>query len=450
MPRIKQRDVRVQRADHRRRTHTPSVPIEELEQELMRQLTPTTFAQARAGHTHVNLRDRVLNLPTMCAIVLSLVCRQIASLGEVLRVLEREGLLWAEALKVSKEALSKRFEKLPASLFASVFEQVVNAQQARRAAGGSRDGNSPHAEQTTDAVAALSKQYACVWIGDCSTLEQLRKTTAELRQKSDSVLGGKILMLVDASDHQPMAVFYEEYGRINEKCFNHRMIEAMPVGGLVVLDAGFFSFEFFDTMTDAGKYFITRMRNRIAYRTVEVLSKGARYCDVIIEMGLHRSDPCRHRVRMVSILWGTTWYRYLTNELDGGRMSAEQVTTLYRTRWRIEEAFLLTKRLLGLAYLWVGGTNGIQIQIYATLIFYTVLTGLCCDVAKELKQPLDRISVEMVFRGLYHYSRAIKRDPTTELVPYLCAQSKSLAIVKAERKRERQRDAQLAEIWGAA
>lgn len=27
--------------------------------------------------------------------------------------------------------------------------------------------------------------------------------------------------------------------------------------------------------------------------------------------------------------------------------------------WRIEDAFLLTKRLLGLSYLWVGGSNGV-------------------------------------------------------------------------------------------
>lgn len=450
MPKTKQRDVRVQHADHRRRTHTPSVPIEELEQELMRQLTSTTFAQARIGHTHVNLRDRVLNLPTMCAIVLSLVSRQIASLSEVLKVLQEEGLLWVEALKVSKEALSKRFEKLPATLFASVFQQVISAQRERRKEACAVGESAASKPQQNSGDGTVRQPHTCVWIGDCSTLEQLRKTTKELRQKEDSVLGGKILMIVDAVDHQPVEMFYEEYGRVNEKRFCDRMIEALPVGGMIILDAGFFSFEFFDAMTEAKKYFITRMRNKTAYRTIAVLSEGARYRDEIIEMGLQRRDPCRHSVRMVSVLWGTTWYRYLTNELDAKRMSAEEVARLYRTRWRIEEAFLLTKRLLGLSYLWVGGSNGIQIQIYATLIFYSILIGLCGDVAKELKEPLDRISVEMVFRSLYHYSRAVQRDPTTELLGYLCSRAKLFGIVKAERKRHRQRDAELAEIWGTA
>jgi hypothetical protein len=38
--------------------------------------------------------------------------------------------------------------------------------------------------------------------------------------------------------------------------------------------------------------------------------------------------------------------------------------------------FLLTKRLLGLAYLWNCHRNGVQIQVLATLIFYTVLNHL--------------------------------------------------------------------------
>jgi len=73
----------------------------------------------------------------------------------------------------------------------------------------------------------------------------------------------------------------------------------------------------------------------------------------------------------------------------------------------VEDAFLLTKRLLGLSYLWVGGQNGVQIQIFATWIFYAVLNNLCAEVASVLNQPLERISVEMVFRGLYHFSRAL-------------------------------------------
>jgi len=62
-------------------------------------------------------------------------------------------------------------------------------------------------------------------------------------------------------------------------------------------------------------------------------------------MGLYRSNPCHHQVRLVSVLWGKTWYYYLTNVTDAQQLSARQVCELYRRRWRVEEAFLLTKRL---------------------------------------------------------------------------------------------------------
>jgi Transposase DDE domain len=92
------------------------------------------------------------------------------------------------------------------------------------------------------------------------------------------------------------------------------------------------------------------------------------------------------RVRLVSVLWGQTWHTYLTNVLDPTELSPQQVCDLYCRRWRIEDAFLLTKRLLGLAYLWVGGSNGIQIQLYATWIFSAVLMDLCSQVAVALRQ----------------------------------------------------------------
>jgi IS4 transposase len=93
--------------------------------------------------------------------------------------------------------------------------------------------------------------------------------------------------------------------------------------------------------------------------------------------------------------------------LDSEQLSAEEICDLYRRKWRIEEAFLLTKRLLGLAYLWVGHTNGVPIQILTTLIFYTVLTQIVQDVAIALHQPQEKISVEMVFRSLYYVAKRV-------------------------------------------
>ena len=113
----------------------------------------------------------------------------------------------------------------------------------------------------------------------------------------------------------------------------------------------------------------------------------------------------------------------------------------------------MTKPLLIICWhvcLWVGGTNGVQIQIFATWIFYAVLNDLCSQVAVALNQPKERISTEMVFRGLYHFARALMRSESTDVVTYLVEHHKLLGLVKAERKRHREHAARSQEIWASS
>lgn len=74
---------------------------------------------------------------------------------------------------------------------------------------------------------------------------------------------------------------------------------------------------------------------------------------------------------------------------------------------------------------------------------------LCAEVSQALQQPIERISVEMVFRSLYHYSRALERGEQATAREYLVAHAKLLGLVKAERKRHKERLSQTIEIWGS-
>lgn len=283
---------------------------------------------------------------------------------------------------------------------------------------------------------------------DGSTLEELRKKTEDLKGLQGPVLGGKIVVIVELFGARPLWQHYSEEAAANDKRFAVLILEAVPQGALVVFDLGLFSFAWFDAFSDQGKFFVTRMRAKTAYKVVKVLAQGQHYRDQIIELGQYRSNPCRHRLRLVEVLWDGSWYSYLTNVLDPGLLSAQDVCALYRCRWRIEDAFLVTKRLLDLAYLWSGSKNAVQLQVYATLIFYAVLVEVCEQVAVALGQPLERISVEMVFRGFYHYSRALQKGEYDQLVPFLVDHAKLLGVVKKERQRDKQRQRLTALIWG--
>jgi hypothetical protein len=53
---------------------------------------------------------------------------------------------------------------------------------------------------------------------------------------------------------------------------------------------------------------------------------------------------------MVCVLYQGKWHRYLTNVCDPDVLPTVYVVALYWQRWRIEDAYLVVKRLLGLAY----------------------------------------------------------------------------------------------------
>lgn len=372
----------------------------------------------------------------MAAIVMSIVYRQIQYLTDVVRTLETETLLWAPAMQVSKQALSQRLNSLPSHLFLKLFEQVIE-----------RIAIKNRTKQLTHKWAPVAQKFSAVWIADASTLEAIKKHLGQLQEKTGKLLAGKILMVVEAFTHCPVAVWYDTNPNCNETTWWEALLRRLPVGGLIIVDMGFYGFEWFDSLTEAGKYVLTRQKSNVKYNVVRTLSRSSHYKDEIIKMGLHHSDPCKHQMRLVSVLWGKTWYRYLTNVVDPNLLSAQEVCDLYRRRWRIEDAFLLTKRLLGLSYLWVGGVNGIKMQIFATWIFYAVLNDLCADVAIALRQPLEQVSVEMVFRSLYFFNRAQLQNPALQLIPWLVEHHRSMGLVKAVRRRHRANAQRSLDIW---
>jgi hypothetical protein len=418
--------------------------VQAVEQQLMDALNPSLLAPRQLARRDpqqpqrlIRRRQRLLTLPVMVAIIVSLVWRRGPSVAAIQKVLAREGLLGVAPLQVSAQAISKRLDVLPAAVMGQLLVEVCTRLQAQL------PPPLPHPSWAT-----VRAHFAPLAIVDGSTLEALRKKTEVLRQREGLVLAGKVMVMVEAFSHRPLWQLYTEDAAANDKRFAVEILAALPVGGLLIFDLGFFSFLWFDAFTDQQKYFVTRMREKTAYYTVQVLSQGPYYRDERIEVGQYRSNPCQHPLRMISVLWQGTWYRYLTNVLAPQELSARQVCELYRRRWRIEDAFALTKRLLDLAYGWTGSTNAVQLQLYATLIFYAVLLTICQQVAEVLGEPLERISVERVFRAFYHYSRAVQRGECDDLVMLLVEHAKLLGIVKRWRKQHRERRRLESIIWG--
>jgi hypothetical protein len=413
--------------DHARRRHQPASSDPAIEAHLTQLVRPATYALVDQYH-RLGLRERILTLPVMVTLLLSLIWRQVPSVSILVQMLAREKLLWEPPRKITQQALSARLHTLPVSLMRDLVHTLL-PQLAQRSAAR---------ERPVPAIIAHAQQhFRHLWIADGTTLEALFHKLGTVREEPGTVLGGSLLALLDVASKLPVQLWWDDDPAANDKRFLPQLKQAIPAGALVLLDKGFYAFPLFDWFSEHACFFLTLARSDAAFTVERVLAEGPLLRDRIIQLGQYRANPCQHPVRLVELKLDGRWHRYLTNVLDPTVLSAAQVADLYSRRWRIEEAFSLVKRLLGLAYLWTGGENGIQLQIWATWLLYAVLVDLSDAVAEELNLPLERISCEMVYRGLYHFSRAYERGEATDPVRYLAAQT-DLGIVKRRRKsRER-------------
>jgi hypothetical protein len=410
--------------DHVRRINRPSPDNEVIQERLKSLLTPAVFGQL-AYYRSLGLRSRLLGLPVMVAGVLMLLWRQVPSVCELTKLIGREDLLWTPKVKVTQQALSKRFLTFPAELFQRVLMDLLPHLRERWAA---------RQRPLPVSVEHARKTFSRIFVVDGSTLEALFRKLKALKDAPPGCLAGKICTVVDLATRLPEHLWFTEDAQSHDASFLSRILEFAQAGTLWIFDRGFYDFTFFADLIDKGGAWITRLKSNAVFSVEQVLLQTADVRDRLIWLG--GIQPCRHPLRLIEVRFGRTWYRYLTSVLDPNALPANVVADLYRRRWRIEEAFLIVKRLLNLSYLWTGSVNGVLLQVWSTWLFFAVLVDLGDAVAEELRLPFDRISLEMVFRGLYHFIQAYNKGEATDPVKYLAApENQDLGVVKRLRKK---------------
>jgi hypothetical protein len=407
--------------DHARRRQVPAPSDADIEQRLNDLVKPAVYAEL-THYRQLGLRNRLLNLPVMVSVVLALLWRHVPGVCELQRLLARERVLWTRPLQVSQPALSERLLTFPAELFQHVLEAVLAALPARNVA---RTRPQPALLQRVRA------RFAALYALDGTTLEALFRKLQALQEVAEAPLAGHLAAVVDVVSHLPVKVWFAADPATNDKAFLPQILAWLPRDSLLVFDLGYFAFTFFDALSEAGSWFVTRLRAKTSFTVHAVLMQHPQARDQIVHLGQFRSNPSRQLVRLIEVCVDGTWRQYVTNILDPQRLSVLEVVALYEQRWHIETAFALVKRLLDLAYLWVGSCNGVQLQVWATWLYYAILIDLCDDVAEVLQMPLERISVEMVSRTLYYYAYSTNAgDFHGSAAAYMAEDPKLFGIVK--------------------
>jgi hypothetical protein len=410
----------------RRQRPTSAPPADAVVERLTEIVHPATLTQVGLFHA-LGLRARVLTLPVMMGWVLGLLWRQIGGVAELVRVVQRETLLWVPPLRtLTQQALAQRLRSLPAGLFERVLNTLLPVVHAR---GQTRPRPVP------PVIAWAQAHFAAVLIADGSTRDVLLRKIGLLRDAAVAPRAGRMRALLDLATRLPQRVWYDADPAGPDTRFGSRLHAALPVCALLIVDRGFTDFAQWLALTTRGVTGLTRAKTNLKYEVARVLVHTSSVQDRLVWVG---RDATRQQVRLIEIQAHGTIYRYLTHALDPSDLPTAYAAALYAQRWRVEEAFAVAKRLLGLAYFYGGAQNAVETQLWATWILYAVLVDLTDAVAEALKRPYAEISMERVYRSLYFVVGALQRDPTTDPVRYRAEEARDLGIIKRPRKSVRQ------------
>lgn len=302
-------------------------------------------------------------------------------------------------LQISKEAVYHRLDCAGPSPIEPLFEQMTLALLARRAIVPGYESLATWANE----IVAL----------DESTLDKVARKTPELRElpsTSSDLLGGKITAVFDLRRQLLRRVLVHDNGKQNERKAARDAVADLPTKSLIVSDLGYFGFAWFDHLTNAGQYWVSRCRKGTSYSIRQVLYQDETTLDALVWLGAHRADRAQHQVRLIQFEHHGVLRSYLTNVLQPEQLSIAAVATLYARRWDIELVFKLAKNDLHLEVLWSAKPAVIRHQVWAVLLITQLILAARTEVAVRARVLIDEVSLPLLVKYLPKYA-LYERDP---------------------------------------
>ena len=238
---------------------------------------------------------------------------------------------------------------------------------------------------------------------DERTMRAVKRWLKELREVplgDPSLLAGRLVGLFDVRRQQWVRIDWLPKAIANCQLQAQAMLSGVEAGAFLLFDLGYYNFEWFDTLTQRGIWWVARLRSNGSYVIEHCLVQRDGYFEALIFLGAHRSDRSAYLMRLVRVRYRGQWYSYISNITDPLQLSGGQIVQLYARRWDIELGFRLLKDHLGLNLLWSAKMNVIGAQLWATVILAQLLHALQVQVAVEAGVQTFDVSLEVLWRYL--------------------------------------------------
>jgi hypothetical protein len=343
-------------------------------------------------HRHGRGRPRILPALALWGGLLVCVLRGWSSQQALWRLLAGKGLWQFPPLPISDQAVYKRLAQSDGAPVRDLFTAVTAPLHERLA---------PYADRT---LAPFATEVVAL---DETTLDPVARRLPVLHgvpRGDDRLLPGKLAGTFDVRRRLWRQVQYLPAPRQNEKVAARGLVSDLPQGSLVLADLGYFAFEWFDDLTAAGHWWISRLRERTSYELLHVHYQDGETLDALVWLGNHRPDRAAHAVRLVQFRRGTTLCRYLTNVHDPILLPLAEIARLYARRWDIEMAVNLVTTELGLHLLWSAKPAVILHQIWAVLTIAQLLQALRLEIAGRARVDPFEVSMHLLIEYLPRFA----------------------------------------------
>jgi Transposase DDE domain len=393
--------------------HRPSPVAHHLVAFLQALLQPAPDAQHAVQPPRRRGQPARLAIEHLWLALLLAVLRGITCWNDVWRLIAWEGVGSFPIVSVTSTAVRQRLRAAGTASLEQLLERVNTALRQRGPA------------TSTLSLAPFATQVVAL---DETTLDALHRWCPDLRglpAGCAQLLVGKLAGLFDLRAQQWIRVQFRADVLANCKVGVLMLLDCVAPGSLILADLGYFSFPWFDYLTDLGYWWVSRLRERTSYRIVHVFYQHGETLDALIWLGVYRADRAAHLVRLVQFRQGAHLCRYLTNVTDPAMLSMLDIARLYARRWDIELAFKLLKRELGVHLWWAATPVLVLQQLLAALILAQLLHALQLEIAAQAQVDPFEVSLPILVKLLAHPPAT-----TQPLVPLLVERGRLLGLIR--------------------
>lgn len=228
--------------------------------------------------------------------------------------------------------------------------------------------------------------------------------------------------LFDVIAKVPLDAVLGPYGS-DERVQLSKVLDCTREGDVLVIDAGYPSFDVFVMLLESGLDFVVRVPGSGSFKAVqEFVAGGADEAVLTLHPPegsvLRGGDPIRLRAVRLERADGPC---ALLTTLPPEEFTADDVRDAYRLRWEIEEFYKLqVSNYFGQGFLHGRSVRGVEQEIYAQLLFVAIARHLMAAVAEATELPLEHVSQKGAILAVGdHLTRLVLAQPADHAVHHL-------------------------------